>query len=93
MNRAASLSGERRITRDNDEVRPSASIIPLTASRRRRAFLRRLGAMSATERRQAFESGRFSRPETALWASIYPEEVPLVNDELPWIALGLADLD
>ena len=77
----------------NDHARPSASIIPLTASRRRRAFLRRLAAMTATERRQAFESGRFSRGERALWASSYPHEVPLINGEVPWIALGLADND
>jgi hypothetical protein len=77
----------------DDHARSSASVIPLTASRRRRAFLRRLASMSAAERRQAFESGRFSRGERALWAATYPSEVPLVNGELPWIALGLVDLD
>jgi hypothetical protein len=71
----------------------SASIIPLTTSRRRRAFLRRLASMSAAERRQAFESGRFSRGELSLWASSYPDEVPLVNGEVPWLALRLADND
>ena len=49
--------------------------------------------MSAAERREAFESGRLSRPERALWAATYPDEVPLVNDELPWISLDLADID
>lgn len=49
--------------------------------------------MSAAGCGQAFESGRFSRGERALWASTYPDEVPLVNGELPWIALGLADND
>ena len=86
------LPDERPLAPD-DHARLSASIIPLTASRRRRAFLRRLAAMTATERRQAFESGRFSRGERALWASSYPDEVPLINGELPWIALGLADND
>lgn len=71
----------------------SASVIPLTASRRRRVFLRRLAAMSAAERRETFESGRFSRGERALWASAYPKEPPIVNGEYEWIAMGLADLE
>jgi hypothetical protein len=36
---------------------------------------------------------QLSRGERALWASSYPDEVPLVNGELPWIALVSADLD
>ena len=31
--------------------------------------------------------------DTALWVATYPDEAPLVNGELEWIALGLADLD
>jgi hypothetical protein len=91
MHHAPGLPSE-RLPAPDDHARPSASIIPLTASRRRRAFLRRLASMSAAERRETFESGRMSRPERALWAATYPDDVPLVNDELPWIALGLADL-
>ncbi len=49
--------------------------------------------MSPEERTRAARCGQFSRAERALWASVYPEEVPLVNGELEWIALGLADLD
>jgi hypothetical protein len=42
---------------------------------------------------------RNSKRETSIgaelfaWAARYPEEVPLVNGELPWIGLRLADLD
>lgn len=76
---------------------PSAPLtappIPLTARRRRRAFLRRLARMDPEQRLAAARSGRFSRGERALWAARYPEEAPLINGELAWIALGLADLD
>jgi hypothetical protein len=67
--------------------------IPLTARRRRRAFLRRLERMSPEQRLRAARKGRFSRGECALWAARYPGEAPLVNGEYPWIALALADLD
>jgi hypothetical protein len=53
----------------------------------------RLEAMTPPERREAARRGALSRHELALWASLYPTEPPLVNGELPWIALGLADLD
>jgi hypothetical protein len=49
--------------------------------------------MSAEHRLAAAREGRFSRAERAAWAARYPEEAPLVNGELAWIALGLADLD
>jgi hypothetical protein len=58
-----------------------------------RNFLTALAAMSPAERRHAYRAGAFTRSERAAWAARYPDEVPLVNDELPWIALGLADLD
>ena len=72
---------------------PSAAPIPLTARRRRRAFLRRLERMTPEQRLKAARKGRLSRGELSLWAAHYPEEAPLVNGEYPWIALGLADLD
>lgn len=92
MQPTTALLNERPTTPDED-ARTSASIVPLTASRRRRAFVRRLASMSRAKRRQHFESGKFSRGERVLWAATYPDDVPLVNDELPWIALGLADLN
>lgn len=57
------------------------------------AFLARLAAMSSKQRLDAARRGVFDRTERAIWASAYPDEVPLVNGELEWIALGLADLD
>lgn len=54
---------------------------------------RRLIEMSPEGRRLAYEEGEFSRAELSAWAALFPEEVPLVNDELAWIALGSADLD
>ncbi len=56
-------------------------------------FLARLESMSPRQRLRAARGGEFSRSERALWAATYPDEVPLVNGELEWIALGLADLD
>ena len=57
------------------------------------AFLARLAGMSPQQRLEAARRGVFDRTERAIWASAYPDEVPLVNGELEWIALGLADLD
>ncbi|HEX3734394.1 MAG TPA: hypothetical protein VHU86_04495 [Solirubrobacterales bacterium] len=72
---------------------PTATVVPLTGERRRRAFLRRLREMGPAERREAWRRGAFTHAERNLWAARYPEEAPLVNDELVWIALNLADLD
>ncbi len=59
---------------------------------RRKAFLARLARMSEQERVRAarFE---FDRWERTVWAGRYPDEVPFVNGEIEWIALGSADLD
>jgi hypothetical protein len=64
----------------------------LSPPERRKAFLARLARMSSLERLRAarFE---FDRWERTVWAGRYPEEVPLVNGELEWIALSVADLD
>jgi hypothetical protein len=68
-------------------------IDPPVPTEHRRSFLETLEAMGAERRLAIYRSGGFTGPERALWAANYPEEVPLVNDELEWIALGLADLD
>ena len=60
---------------------------------RRDAFLARLARMSKEERVRAARSGGFDRWQRSLWAARFPEEVPLLNGEYEWIALGLADLD
>jgi hypothetical protein len=57
------------------------------------AFLARLAQMSPKQRLDSARRGDFDRAERAIWASAYADEVPLVNGELEWIALGLADLD
>ncbi len=36
---------------------------------------------------------RFKAWERQVWAGHYPEEVPLINGEVEWIALRLADRD
>jgi hypothetical protein len=69
--------------------RPTGSRSPSAAA----DFIDRLAQMSGDERIRAARNGGFSHAERALWAARYPEEVPIVNDELEWIALTLADLD
>ena len=58
-----------------------------------REFLLNLAALTRERRLAEYRAGLFSRHQLSLWATQYPQEVPLVNGELPWIALGLADLD
>jgi hypothetical protein len=53
----------------------------------------RLSAMSPKERLAAYRSGALSLPELDCWGSLFPEEVPMVNDEFPWIVGTLADLE
>lgn len=64
----------------------------LSPRERREAFLARLARMSEQERVRAARH-EFDRWERTVWAGRYPEEVPLVNGELEWLALGSADLD
>jgi hypothetical protein len=56
-------------------------------------FIARLEEMGPEERLAASRRGSFSRRERLIWASSFPDEVPLVNGEFEWIALGGADLD
>jgi len=59
---------------------------------RRAAFIAQLGRMSSQERIRAAQY-EFERWQRAIWVGCYPDEVPTVNGEVEWIALGLADLD
>ena len=59
---------------------------PTTASER-------LGALGPDRRRAAYEEGELTRAELHVWAALWPEEVPLVNGELPWIVATLADVE
>ena len=57
------------------------------------SFLVRLDRMSPSQRLRAYRDGTFRREQRTTWACRYPEEVPTVNGEVEWIALGLADID
>lgn len=48
-----------------------------------------LAGMSYEERVRAYRSGALSAQELALAAGRYPEEMPLLNGELEWIAITL----
>jgi hypothetical protein len=49
----------------------------------------RLAALGSHGRLAAYEEGELGAEELYAWAALYPKEVPLVNGELPWIALTL----
>ena len=52
-----------------------------------------LEALGPDRRLAAFEAGELSRGQLSAWAALHPDEVPLINGELPWIVATLADLD
>jgi hypothetical protein len=56
-------------------------------------FATLLDRMTPVERLRAYRSGTFDRRERTIWAARFPEEAPLVNGELEWIARSMADLD
>ncbi len=56
-------------------------------------FPRILERMTPVERLRAYRSGAFDRRERMIWAARFPEEAPLLNGELEWIARDMADLD
>ena len=64
----------------------------LTPAERREAFLASLRRMSPEERLRAARH-EFDRWQRSIWAGHYPDEVPIVNGEVEWIARRLADLD
>jgi hypothetical protein len=78
--------------RANSPGREATRTSPYPSAEHREAFLARLRRMSPQERARAsrFE---FDRWERSVWAGHYPDEVPTINGEVEWIALGLADLD
>ena len=58
------------------------------------AYVERLRRLEPEERLRVYRRpGGMSRWERWIWAARWPDEVPLVNDELEWVALGAADLD
>ena len=75
---------------------PTARALPAepaaSPSERRRQLIRRLERLTPAERLHACRH-ELSAHERSIYAAHFPEEVPLVNGELEWIALTLADLD
>lgn len=52
-----------------------------------------LKGLSVSELFDQLRTGELTREQLTTWARCEPDSVPLVNDEFPWIALDLADLD
>jgi hypothetical protein len=52
-----------------------------------------LAAMSYEERVRAYRSGALTAHELAVAAGRLPEQMPLLNGEFEWIAIGLVDLE
>jgi hypothetical protein len=90
----ASGRGQKISTDGGASSRPSLACPALLAGDRQRlcAFLARLARMSEEERITASRYS-FTRWERHVWAARYPEEVPLINGEVEWIALRLPDLE
>ena len=55
------------------------------------AFVAELWKMTSDERVRASRY-TFNRWELYVWAARFPDEVPLINGEYEWIALGSADV-
>jgi hypothetical protein len=65
-----------------------------TTTRSPCADLADVGAwLTPEQRREALAEGNLSISDLAAWSALWPEDVPLINGELPWIALTLADND
>jgi hypothetical protein len=61
----------------------SPDVDPLATPRSTAHLLESLGR---DLRLDHYLSGRFNREQLVAWAALYPEEIPLVSGELPWIA-------
>ena len=48
-----------------------------------------LEALDAAGRLAAYHDGSLDGRDLATWAALWPEEVPIVNDEFEWIAATL----
>ena len=79
--------------RRRPEPRPLLDRTPPSKLRAGDDPVTRLSRMGCEGRIAAYRKGRLSRHERAVWAARFPDEIPLCNGELPWLALGLADLD
>lgn len=74
-------------------LRPVLVPVPGAAPQRHRepprdeSFVDRLYRMGVEGRLSAYRAGELSHRECTIWAARFPDEVPLVNNELEWIAL------
>jgi hypothetical protein len=66
-----------------------ATTLPQPTVAKRLTSIERLELISAEERLRAYRHGAISRAERAAWAANFPDEVPLINGEYPWIAHDL----
>jgi hypothetical protein len=53
----------------------------------------RVARMTPESRLLAYEASELTRAELFAWAAMFPEEVPRINGEFPWIAATLADFE
>jgi hypothetical protein len=72
---------------------PGGSPTVASATYQEPDFPRILDRMTPIERLRAYRAGTLNRREVAAWAARFPEEAPLLNGELEWIARDMADLD
>jgi hypothetical protein len=81
-------AGERHLTYGGLKGRDTREAERLVGS-----FASVLSRMTTAERISASRHGGFTRWERWVWAARYPDEVPLINGEVEWIACNMADLD
>ncbi len=81
-------TGEQHLTYEGLKARDTHETERLVDS-----FASVLRRMTPAERISASRHGGFTRWERWVWAARYPDEVPLVNGEVEWIACNMADLD
>jgi hypothetical protein len=58
----------------------------ITALEARKARLRALWKMTASQRVNAMRKGELSLEQCAAWAARYPEQMPLLNGEFEYLA-------
>jgi hypothetical protein len=75
------------------ETAPGAAATGAGATHEEPSFPTILDRMMPVERLRAYRTGAFDRHERSVWVARYPEEAPIVNGELEWVALTMADLD
>lgn len=75
------------------EAAPGATVAAPESQPPPAGFPSLLARMTRDERIDSYRHGAFTRRERSIWACRYPEEAPLVNGELEWLIINLADLD